>query len=322
MAKLLTSDYCEQPAEQAARSFKEHHQVDYSSTLIRSTSLKISDHANDVEQEWVYALPDSIDLKSVRVVSLSRDGAMIHLLDGKSAAPKQKAGYRESMCGVMCLYDDKQQLLHSIYIGVGPQKGKGAFTDLFELEANRLKTALKHAGNEQVVYVGVADGAKDNWTQLDCLTDYQVTDYYHVTERLYKLSNVLPMTKGKREEWVKTQKKKLLKCKTGAKIVLRNAKKAAKTVKTQKRQDIAAEQITYLANQQKRMHYKQLRAQHLPIGSGTVEAGCKTLIKKRMCGSGMRWLNCYSDDLLIIRALKITPGRYEQYWKRKMENAA
>lgn len=38
------------------------------------------------------------------------------------------------------------------------------------------------------------------------------------------------------------------------------------------------------------MHYARYRAQGLPIGSGVTEAACKTLVKQRLCGSGMKWV--------------------------------
>lgn len=322
LAKLLTSDYCSHSAKEVIASFKEHHEVTYSTSLVRDVSLLVSAHVKEIENEWAYDIPESVDLKEIETVSMSRDGAMIHLLDGKVPCPNRKAGYREAMCGVICLYGAEQELMHSIYVGVGPQKGKAAFTDLFELEAKRLNKSVSEAGNTSVVYVGVADGAKDNWPPLTKLTDYQVTDYYHVMQRLYKLAAVLPLTKLKRKEWVKQQKETLLTFKTGAKIVLKRAKEAAATVKTSKRQEVAQEQVTYLKNQCKRMNYYDMKKANLPIGSGTVEAGCKTLIKQRLGGSGMRWLNCHADDLLVVRALKLSPQRYEQYWRKKMSLAA
>jgi hypothetical protein len=47
--------------------------------------------------------------------------------------------------------------------------------------------------------------------------------------------------------------------------------------------------ITYFRNYQHQMRYPRYRAAHLPIGSGVTEAACKTLVKQRLCRSGMRW---------------------------------
>ena len=39
------------------------------------------------------------------------------------------------------------------------------------------------------------------------------------------------------------------------------------------------------------MDYSTHIEKDLPIGSGVTEAACKTLVKQRLCGSGMRWKN-------------------------------
>jgi hypothetical protein len=321
LAKLLASDYCEGSARKVSARFKEHHEVEVSKDLVRDVSLRISRHAKEVESRWSYAMPEEVSLCGVSSVSISRDGAMVHLLDGLPGKPKRKPGYREAMCGVISLYGHEGKLLHSIYLGVGAQEKKGAFTHLLEEEAERLKAQFEEAGLRPV-YVGVADGAPDNWTQLERLTDYQVTDYYHVTERLYKLAAVMPLPSKKRAQWVSQQKSTLLNEPGGAALVVERARQAAAGVKTQKRREIARQQVVYLENQQHRMNYFQMQEKGLPIGSGTVEAGCKTLIKARLGGSGMRWLNVHADDMLIVRALKLSAGRYEQYWKKRMRYAA
>lgn len=321
MAKLLTSDYCEGSASLAVSTFAEHHHVTVSRDLVRRTSLLISDHIKDIEDRWTYALPEEFNLSEVAVMSISRDGVMVNLLDGKEAKPKRKAGYREAMCGVICLYNEEQELLHTVYQGVGPQKGRTAFTWVLGQEVQRMTALLARAGASPTL-VGLADGAPANWDQLTPLTDFQATDYYHVAERIYKLAAVLPLSVAKKSAWAQKQKSTLLKDPNGAQLVVEEAKRAAALVKTVRRQEIAAEQVTYLTNQQHRMNYHEMKAAGLPIGSGTVEAGCKTLVKQRLGGAGMRWMNCHADDMIVVRALKLTPGRYEQYWQKRMRYVA
>jgi hypothetical protein len=55
---------------------------------------------------------------------------------------------------------------------------------------------------------------------------------------------------------------------------------------------------------------------NLPIGSGVTEAACKTLIKQRLCQSGMKWKNQGISMVLHLRALISTKGRWEQFWVR------
>ena len=65
--------------------------------------------------------------------------------------------------------------------------------------------------------------------------------------------------------------------------------------------------ITYFSNNitKNRMNYAQHVEEKLPIGSGVTEAACKTLVKQRLCGSGMRWKNKGA------KGFSSTKGRYK-----------
>jgi hypothetical protein len=47
--------------------------------------------------------------------------------------------------------------------------------------------------------------------------------------------------------------------------------------------------VAYFRKHKHRMDYFGLKAAGLPIGSGLVEAACKTLVAQRLKLSGMRW---------------------------------
>ena len=83
------------------------------------------------------------------------------------------------------------------------------------------------------------------------------------------------------------------------------------------------QQRTFFANNASMMTYAQFRRRGLPIGSGPVEAACKTLIKQRLCQSGMRWSSEGGQAILDLRAY-IKSGRWDSMWKHctQLENAA
>ena len=62
------------------------------------------------------------------------------------------------------------------------------------------------------------------------------------------------------------------------------------------------------------MDYARLRAQNLPIGSGVIEATCKTLVTQRMKRSGQRWTNDGGQAILTFRALAQS-DRFDAAWK-------
>ena len=74
--------------------------------------------------------------------------------------------------------------------------------------------------------------------------------------------------------------------------------------------------ITYFANHHHQMDYATALDNHWPIGSGVTEAACKTVVKQRLCRSGMRWKANGAAVVLSLRALILTPDRWRQFWDK------
>ncbi|MGH9658180.1 MAG: hypothetical protein ACRD96_06525 [Bryobacteraceae bacterium] len=63
-----------------------------------------------------------------------------------------------------------------------------------------------------------------------------------------------------------------------------------------------------------RMRYPKFRRQHLFVGSGVIEAGCKTVIGSRLKQSGMFWTVRGANSILALRCSHLN-GRFEDYWE-------
>ena len=74
--------------------------------------------------------------------------------------------------------------------------------------------------------------------------------------------------------------------------------------------------IRYFENHLPLMKYWEHVQKNHPIGSGVTEAACKTLVKQRLCGSGMRWKDTGIQVVLSLRALVQTPSRWGQFWEK------
>jgi len=72
--------------------------------------------------------------------------------------------------------------------------------------------------------------------------------------------------------------------------------------------------ITYSKNHLWQMDYAQFQQKTYPISSGVTEAACKTLIKQRLCCSGICWKEKGARIILSLRALVLTSTRWEQFW--------
>ncbi len=64
------------------------------------------------------------------------------------------------------------------------------------------------------------------------------------------------------------------------------------------------------------MRYADFRAQGLFVGSGVVEAGCKTVIAKRMKQSAMKWTVRGANSIIALRCCHIS-GRMEDFWEQR-----
>lgn len=71
----------------------------------------------------------------------------------------------------------------------------------------------------------------------------------------------------------------------------------------------------YLANNLHRMDYPHYRRQGWPIGSGSVESACKTVIDQRLNGTGRRWGTEGTDSVSHLRALFLSEeGQWDAFW--------
>jgi hypothetical protein len=72
----------------------------------------------------------------------------------------------------------------------------------------------------------------------------------------------------------------------------------------------------YFEKNTERMRYPEFRAQHLFVGSGVIEAGCKTIIGSRRKRSGMFWTVRGANSILALRCCHFN-GRFEDYWAER-----
>ena len=75
------------------------------------------------------------------------------------------------------------------------------------------------------------------------------------------------------------------------------------------------EVLGYFRRHRRRMDYAAAAERNLPIGSGVVEATCKTLATQRLKRSGMRWRHAGGQAILTLRGL-VQSTRFEHAWHR------
>ncbi len=301
-AKQISHKYSNMNASAVCRDLEENHHRKIAHSYLQDVSDWVGSIAQAKEEKWKYYTPD-ID-KAINAIVVSLDGAYILM---------RETGYREAMVGNISLYDLSGERQHTIYIGESPEYGKGTFFQRFEAEISRVKKLYPDA-----LYLGIADGAKNNWTFLEKHTSRQLLDFFHVTEYLATVSYAAypgKTDKPKREKWL-DERCTQLKHEAAAveDIIAEMEKLSRKTSLTKTIKDNLLAAKTYFINHRGMMDYATHISGKLPIGSGVTEAACKTLVKQRLCCSGMRWKDQGAKIVLSLRALVQSNGRWQQFW--------
>jgi hypothetical protein len=76
-------------------------------------------------------------------------------------------------------------------------------------------------------------------------------------------------------------------------------------------------ELGYFLNNVERMQYGTFRGQGFFIGSGVIEAGCKTVIGSRCKQSGMFWGEPGAENVLTLRCIQ-SRRRLGQFWRERL----
>ena len=76
----------------------------------------------------------------------------------------------------------------------------------------------------------------------------------------------------------------------------------------------------YFERNAERMRYPEFRLQHLFVGSGVIEAACKTVIGTRLKQSGMFWTIRGANAIIALRCSHLS-GKFEDYWESRSRAA-
>ncbi len=136
-----------------------------------------------------------------------------------------------------------------------------------------------------------------------------IVDFYHAAEHVTKLVDLIEdhrtqPGRKRRRRWVK--------------LLLRGRLDAfhdqARAALPPEKLAAGEKALEYFEKNRERMRYREFRQQGYFIGSGVVEAACKTVVAQRMKGSGMHWSQKGLANILSIRTA-IRSARYDGFWR-------
>ncbi len=163
--------------------------------------------------------------------------------------------------------------------------------------------------------VVIGDGAEWIWNiaQEQFPGAVQIVDLFHARQHLWDLARKLfPLDKAERERWIATEQDKLDR---GNIEELVRSLRAIQTADSDLSKEIFT-QADYFDKNRERMRYPKFREQHLFVGSGVIEAGCKTVIGGRLKQSGMFWTVRGANAIIALRCCQMN-GEFEDYWESR-----
>jgi len=159
--------------------------------------------------------------------------------------------------------------------------------------------------------VVLGDGAEWIWNQADLHFSEatQIVDLFHAREHLWSLAAKLYANHSPAQKrWVMVRKNKL---DNGEIEALVASLRSVAASHPELAGDIRAEAAYFNANKE-RMRYPKFRKQGLFVGSGVIEAGCKTVLG-RLKRSGMFWTVRGANAIIALRCCQLS-REFENYW--------
>jgi hypothetical protein len=179
----------------------------------------------------------------------------------------------------------------------------------WRIYAEAVRRGLRRA--EQVIVIG--DGAPWIWGIVEehFPEAIQIVDLYHAREHLANLGKILyGPARPASKRWTAAR---------GEELDAGDVESVVAALKRIRPRDPTIQQeirkaIGYFQTNAERMRYAQFRRQGLFVGSGVVEAGCKTLIGLRLKQSGMQWTVRGANAIIALRCAELS-GRWEEFWE-------
>ena len=173
--------------------------------------------------------------------------------------------------------------------------------------------AWKRGWSRATKKVVLGDGAEWIWNLADqhFPGGIQIVDLFHARQHLWELARRLyPNDEVQQKRWMLVHQNLLDNGK------MKKLTVALRSIRTDNPElaDRLRLEADYFHRNALRMRYPKFRRQHLFVGSGVIEAGCKTVIASRLKQSGMFWTVRGANAIVALRCCELN-GRFENYWE-------
>jgi hypothetical protein len=255
---------------------------------------------------------------SIRYLYIQMDGTQVFVVktetEGRAGrTPGQLARTRECKLGAVftqTIVDDQGRPVRdedsTTYVG--------AIETAEEFGLRIYTEAWSRGWDRATIRVVMGDGSHWIWNNADQHFPgaIQILDLYHAREHLWDLArNLNPADEAAQKSWLMRKVDWLENGRIEKlAIALRKLADAEQNSELAKAIRIEAE---YFDSNRDRMRYPEFRKKNLFVGSGVIEAGCKTVIGSRLKQSGMFWTVRGANAIIALRCCLLN-GELEDYW--------
>ena len=195
-----------------------------------------------------------------------------------------------------------------------PQRDPHSTTYVGAIESSTLfgwriyAEALRRGLEQAQTVIVLTDGARYNHTivQTHFPQAVHIVDLFHAYEHLTAIAQILwgPEAKAPKawRDWLEAGDIRRLLRQVGKQLPASAPSKKS-----------MLKQLCYFENNAPQMRYAEYRRKKFFVGSGVVEAGCRTVIGERLKQSGMRWSVRGANAIIALRCC-ILSGRFEDFW--------
>jgi len=288
------------------------HQVRWSATVLRRVTAAVSEgiapHLHQAQKQqllqWLRAADGSKGRRKI-TLAVGRDGIMLPIRGEKT--------YKEGAVATLTVYDRRGRRLGTIYLGQMPE----AYQTTLSEELSRLLAELLEEWEgawPRLVYItdagyhpteyfdNVLTSMEDPRHPGRLLEWTRIVDFYHASEYLAKLAQVLFDDPRQAHAWQRRMRRQLKREPNAVFRILHSAAKYRSELWLPSQEEEAYRKAyQYLNNHKSFMDYQEYRRLGLPIGSGITEAACKTVFTQRFKESGMSWGNDGGNVILRLR---------------------
>lgn len=229
-------------------------------------------------------------------------------------APKRpmEVVYRMAYAGTLTLHDAEGRALRTLRYGAAPGEDASALLERALADAVMLRQKCP-----RLRVVLLADGAPEMWRLLRTTFSpkllgkrkvYEVLDFFHLVEKLAAAAKVVFGAEA--DAMMRRWRCSVLNTTSAATRILNTLRCSGKRDVLVGEQRPVHDAITYLENHSELLNYVEARSLGLPIGSGMVEATCKSLFAQRLKRSGARWSEKGAGEIIDLRAMALS-GRWD-----------